>query len=123
MDGSNEWPILEPWAVIRIEFSGQLDRKRDDESNFRTPRADPALRGEREIYSATFHYTYLCVSLCVSPRKRGTVSFDRNCQSRDGILVALCAVFRIRTGLSISRIKKERDFSFVGGLEYELKGI
>lgn len=34
--GRVEWPILQPWAVIRIEFSGQLDRKRDDESNFRT---------------------------------------------------------------------------------------
>lgn len=39
--GRLEWPILQPPAVIRIEFSvpsGQVDRKRDhdDESNFRT---------------------------------------------------------------------------------------
>lgn len=64
MDGSNEWPILEPWAVIRIEFSGQLDRKRDDESNFRTPRADPALRGASSVN--LFRYVPLYVSVCIT---------------------------------------------------------
>lgn len=80
--GRVEWPILQPWAVIRIEFSGQLDRKRDDESNFRTrcaagwsrDKENEAARGvEREIYSATFHYMYLRPSVyhCVYRQESG----------------------------------------------------
>lgn len=77
MDGSNEWPILEPWAVIRIEFSGQLDRKRDDESNFRTPRADPAIRKMKLRGASSVKFIPLrsiiriCVYHCVYRQESG----------------------------------------------------
>lgn len=86
------------------------------------PRADPAIRKMKLRGASSVKFiplrSIICIScvssLCVSARKRGTVSFDRNCQSRDELLAVFVA-YGFERVFSRSRGLRKRDLSFVGG--------